>query len=69
MEKLKNGNAAGKNEVTGDMIVRGSDMVVDQIWRLCNMAFESSVVPEDWRSAVIVPLYKAKGKRTECKNY
>ena len=24
-------------------------------------AFESSVVSEDWRSAVIVPLYKGKG--------
>ena len=33
------------------------------------MAFESGVVPEDWRSGVIVPLYKGKGERTECKNY
>ena len=31
------------------------------------MAFESCVVPDDGRSAVIVPLYK--GKRNECKNY
>ena len=33
------------------------------------MAFESSVVPEDWRSATTVPLYKSKGGRVECKNY
>ena len=33
------------------------------------MAFESGVVPEYWRSAVIVPLYKGKGERCECKNY
>ena len=33
------------------------------------MAFESSVVSEDGRSAVIVPLYKGKGERNECKNY
>ena len=26
-------------------------------------------MPEDWISAVIVPLYKGKGERTECKNY
>ena len=31
------------------------------------MAFESGV-PEDWRYAVIVSLYKAKGERNECKN-
>ena len=33
------------------------------------MIFESGGVPEDWKSAVIVPLYKGKGERTECKNY
>ena len=33
------------------------------------MVFESGAVPEDWRSDAIIPLYKGKGKRTECKNY
>ena len=40
----------------------GGDWVVDWIWRLCNMAFESGVVPEGWRSAAIVPLYEGKGE-------
>ena len=26
------------------------------------------VVFEDWRSAVIVPMYKGKGEKTECRN-
>ena len=26
------------------------------------MAFESGIVPEDWSSDVIVPLYKGKGE-------
>ena len=58
--KLKNGMAAGKDEVTGEMIKGGGERVVDWIWRMCNMAFENGVVPEDWRSAMIVTLYKAK---------
>ena len=33
------------------------------------MVFKNGVAPEDWRFAVIVPLYKGKGKRTECKYY
>ena len=57
-----------KNEITGEMMKGGGDRVVDWIWRLCNMTFESGVVPEDWRSAVIVPMYKGKGERTESKN-
>ena len=32
------------------------------------MAFEIYVVPEDWRSAVIVSLYNGEGERTECRN-
>ena len=51
------------------MIKGGGDGVVDWIWRLCNMAFESGVEPEDWRSVVIVPLYKGTEERNECKNY
>ena len=50
MGKLKNGKATGNDEITGEMIQGGSDRVVDCIWRLCNMAFESSAVSEDWRS-------------------
>ena len=45
------------------MIKGGGDRVVDWIWRLCNVAFESGVVPTYWRSAMIVPLYKGKGER------
>ena len=67
--KLKNGKAASEDEITGETIEAGGDRVVDWIWRLCNMTFESAVVPGDWRSAMIVPLYKDKGERTECKNY
>ena len=35
--KLKDGKAAGKDEVTGEMIKGGGSRVVDWIWRLCNM--------------------------------
>ena len=50
----------------GEMIKSGDDRVVYWIWRLCNIAFESGVVPGDWRSAMIVSLSKGKG---ECNNY
>ena len=33
------------------------------------MTFKRAVVPEDWKSTVIVPLNKGKGERLECKNY
>ena len=51
MGKLKNGKAANGDEINGEMIKGGSDRMPD--WK-CNMAFESSAVPEDWSSAIIV---------------
>ena len=66
---LKNGKAAGKNEITGEILQGGDDMVVDWIWSMCSMVVESGVDSEDWISAVIVTLYKGKGKMIKCKIY
>ena len=45
------------------MVKGRGDRMVDWIWRLRNIAFESGVVPKDWRSRVIVPLYKGKKEK------
>ena len=45
--KLKNGKAASKDKITVEMIKGEGDRMVDWIWRICNMPFESDVVPED----------------------
>ena len=37
-KKLKNGKAANKDE---------GGLMIDWVWKLCNMSFESAVVPED----------------------
>ena len=60
MRNLKNKKSACKDEDSGKMKKRGRDMVLDRIWKLCIMTFESGVLSEVWRSAVIVPLYKGK---------
>ena len=50
--KFKNGNATGKDEITGERMKGGGDGIGDWIWRLCNMAYKSGDVLEYWRSAV-----------------
>ena len=57
------------SKITGEIIKVGGGRVVDWIWRLYNMAVESGVVPDDWRTAMVVPLYKGKEEWTEYKNY
>ena len=65
VKKLKN----GKDEVTEDMVKGGGDMVADWIWKLCNMVFESDVVPEHLRFTVIFLLHKGKGEMIKRKSY
>src|SRR5678815_3374154 len=55
--KLQNGKSAGIDEITGEMIKNEGETVIDWIWKLCNKLFMESIVPRDWRRAVIVPLY------------
>ena len=38
--ELKNGKAAGKDEITGEIMKGGGDRVMDWVWKLCNMTFE-----------------------------
>ena len=54
--KLKNEKAAGNYKVTGEVV------------KLCNMSSERCIAPEDWRFSAIVPIYKGKSEKTECKN-
>ena len=46
MRKINNGKPGGKDEIAGEMKKGSGSRVVDWIWRLRNMAFESSSVPE-----------------------
>ena len=47
VEKLTNDNAEGNDEMTREMIKSRGDRVVDWIWSLCDIAFESDVGFED----------------------
>ena len=41
------------------------ELVLGWIWKMSKIKFESGVIPDDWRMAVIVPIYKSKTERTE----
>ena len=39
------------------------------VWRLCKLTFESGTIPKNWRTALIAPLLKGKGKNPKNKGY
>ena len=50
------------------MLKAGGEVVVEWLHRIMNRAWMSSMVPDDWRKALVVPVHK-KGSKVQCKNY
>ncbi len=69
IRKLKFCKASGPDDITAEILKCGGEIVIDWMVWICNLAWEQSRVPEAWSKAIIVPLYKGKGKREECNNY
>ena len=69
VKKIKNGKAPGVDGITSEMLKYGGESVTEWLTRVCNVCFREGRVPKDWQRAVIVPFYKGKGDKMECKNY
>ena len=69
VRKLKGGKSPGIDEVAVEFLKRGGECVLEWLVRMFNGCFREGKVPKEWKSAVIVPLYKGKGDRCECANY
>ena len=69
IKRLKAGKAAGMDGIAGECIRNGGEVIVEWLVRMFNGCFETGCVPEDWKSACIVPLYKGKGDTRECGSY
>ncbi len=67
--RLKCGKAAGIAGITAEMLKYGGDAVVEWMLLICDYAWKKGEVPDDWKKAIIVPLYKGKGSRSECSSY
>ncbi len=57
IRKLKLGKAPGSDGIIEMMLKYGGEVVGDWMMWICNLAWEQSKVPEDWRKAIIVPIY------------
>ena len=69
ISRMKSGKASGIDDITPEMLKALDDAGVEVIHELIHKAWTEKVVPEDWSTAIIAPLYKNKGEKTKCQNY
>ena len=66
--RLKNRKTPGVCKISGEMLKAGGEVVVVWLHRIVNKAWKSSMVPDDWMKALVVPVHK-KGSKLHFKNY
>jgi len=67
MRNLKNNKATGTDGVHLELIKYRGNKLLNRIYELVRQIWEEERIPEEWKEAIIVPIYK-KGDRVRCEN-
>ena len=65
LKEMKNGKSPGYDEIPVEL-PSGSEQMVDWLHQIFSQAWTEGSVPEEWRKAIICPIYKKEDKN-DCK--
>ena len=68
VRRLKSRKASGVDEIPAELWKHGGEEVCEVLHSLISKVWETEELPDQWKEALIVPLFK-KGDRKECGNY
>ena len=58
---MNSGKATGPSEVSMEMIVANGEIGVTVMMELCQRVLDGRGKPDEWKTSVIVPIFKGKG--------
>ncbi len=65
---MKRGKSRDPDSISKDIIKLGGEAILPYLIRLFNVSINNAWVPEDWKLALIVPIFKSDNK-TILSNY
>ena len=69
IQSMKSGKATGTSEVSVEMIVASGDIGVKVMMELCQRVLDGRGMPDEWKTSVIVPIFKEKDDVMSCGSY
>ena len=69
IQSMKSGKATGTSEVSVEMIVASGKIGVKVMMELCQRVLDGRGMPDEWKTSVIVPIFKGKGDVMSCGSY
>ena len=65
---LKNNKACGYDRIINEYLKNCPNDLLQSITKYFNIILESGIIPQDWTIAMIQPIYKNKGSRSDPTN-
>jgi len=69
LRMMKKGKAAGPTGIVSEMFMADDDCSVDWLTYLCNLIVAQGRIPDNWKSSILLPVFKGKGDPMECGPY
>ncbi len=69
IKALKNGKTPGQDAIPAEVYKNGGSALVQRLHDLFLKIWQDGDVPQDFKDATIVTVYKKKGSKAECGNY
>jgi len=68
LNKINVNKSQGPDEIHGKLLYELRSQLAEPLTVLFNLSLSTGNIPQDWRDADVVPLFK-KGSRSKCENY
>ena len=69
IQSIKSGKATGPSEVSLEMIVASGEIGVKVMMELCQRVLDGWKMRDEWKTSVIVPIFKGKSDVMSCGSY
>ena len=69
MQRIKLGKATGTSEVSVEIIVASGKIGVKVMMKLCQHVLDGKGMPDEWKTTVVVPIFKGKDDVMSCGSY
>jgi hypothetical protein len=65
---MSNNKSPGIHNIPAELYKNGQ-LLINKVHRLITGIWIEEKIPTDWKTNIIVPIYKNKGDKLQCKNY
>ena len=69
INSMKTNKAPGIDGIPAEVFKHGGTLLKENLLKLIQKCWEEQTLPQDFKDAVLIPIYKNKGDRRDCGNY